>query len=712
MKKHILQSGKFTLRIILIILFGILFSNKTITGQNNQFVYMDNDNFYLGCFDFYPKTVNYEMTFVKDIQDNYHVAPSFQLCYSGWCDSLWIYHCGPDVNAWHEQLKTHFQKIDSLDFNSVRIMGLPIVVDYDGEIRTIEYYEQIDATCYNRVEGLELDNNTEVIMGNLIQELIDIIKDNNISLKLIMVLGQHGIEFQPEPFKEYLEYIANRFKSEPVIFAYDLYNEPRYGKKPNPDSLPKITNRVIIANMVNEWYRAIKQNAPFQYVTLGSVLVDVEVWYPSLLTLDFLSYHIYSLRREVTNWELASALDKYNVILKYINETNEKPWILGETGLPGIDSTEVHPIVGSEAEQDTFAVETFKYSNWYGSKGYSWWRYKDVHWYDEISIEACQNYFGIVYYLNNLQEHKAIGDEFPLLDPYVDCPDCQHPSDSIYYNPYMYNFYEKSGYVFNMDSVPVENALISGHKRVTDYTGNDTIVYYYPGLTFTDENGYYKFYSVEETMDDYYYHWRISYPGTKTKIFWSPQDSILVSYLEEVPADSLPPPIEYMDTILITDCQSVYWDSLCLLNEHYVNIDSGAMLIIKDTVYVKPETKFVVERGGKLELDNGAIIGLCMWQGIEVWGTASAPPYAPGAHGKVVLRNEALIENALVGIKTIKVNDDQGEGQPDYNYTGGHITAYGNSTIRNCQYAVRFYPYEYDHYSGFTNITFETNAEL
>ncbi|MCD4728240.1 MAG: T9SS type A sorting domain-containing protein, partial [Pirellulales bacterium] len=42
----------------------------------------------------------------------------------------------------------------------------------------------------------------------------------------------------------------------------------------------------------------------------------------------------------------------------------------------------------------------------------------------------------------------------------------------------------------------------------------------------------------------------------------------------------------------------------------------------------------------------------------------------------------------------------------------GHITAYGNSTIRNCQYAVRFYPYEYDHYSGFTNITFETNAEL
>ncbi|MCB2220326.1 MAG: T9SS type A sorting domain-containing protein [Bacteroidetes bacterium] len=89
------------------------------------------------------------------------------------------------------------------------------------------------------------------------------------------------------------------------------------------------------------------------------------------------------------------------------------------------------------------------------------------------------------------------------------------------------------------------------------------------------------------------------------------------------------------------------------------------------------------------------------------------PPSNYSAHGQVILKNAAIIENAKYAIRTIKAESDQTEGeQLDYHYSGGQIVMESNSRIRNCEYGVCFYPYEYDHISVIKDAVFETTAEL
>lgn len=705
--KHILTRIYFII-VVSIFLIQLILINKTISGQNDQFVYMDNDNLYMGCTAYYPKTANYLVNIVKNSIGNFHISPDFQYCFK---DSNDCYNCGEDSADWHEQLLIHFLKIDSLGFNSVRIMGMPVVVDNDSIMRTNKYYDQISPTCYEETQGLILNDTSKIIMGNLIQEIVDIIRDNNIPLKLIMVLGQHGIEYRPEMFSDYVGYIANRFKSEPVIFAYDLYNEPNISTK--PEGYEDIKDKIYLAEMVSGWYHSIKENAPAHHVTIGLNIYDVMNWDPSIFNLDFISYHLYQRRKEHLNWELAPVLESYRTFLEYLNGISDKPWLIGETGLPGIDGINVHPIVGSEADQAMFASETFKYSKWYGSKGYSWWGYKEVRWGSNLNAgSAWENFFGIVYFLNNLQEHKPVGDTISLLNPESECIDCENPPDSIYYNPYKYDFYEKSGYVYDSNSNPIENAMIKGSKLVYEYgqNGGDTIEHYFSILTYTDSNGFYNLYATDTTIDDYLYYWDIAYPGMETMGYWDPPDSLIYTYLETIPPDSLPTPISTADTYTITSGQNITWDSMFVMNYHKVSIDSGGTLIVTDTVYTKPETIIVVEPGGKLEIDNGAFIGLCLWHGIQVLGYPSKGQNTVD-QGYVQIINGGSIENSEYGVYAFKRVEGQTDGEWEYSpgHEGGIIHASGAHFINN-KIAVQFFNYPTTSISYFRNCNFVTDT--
>ena len=155
---------------------------------------------------------------------------------------------------------------------------------------------------------------------------------------------------------------------------------------------------------------------------------------------------------------------------------------------------------------------------------------------------------------------------------------------------------------------------------------------------------------------------------------------------------------------------AVIWDFPVSGTWDEVVIEDGATLKVKSQLYLVEDTYINVRRGGKLVVDGGRISGTCgMWGGINVWGTKDSPPDTPGAHGKVELKNGAIIENALIGINTTRV-DVPGEGiDPDY--TGGQIYA-SSSTIRNCQTGVYIQPYPYDSWCTFVNCTFETTGEL
>ncbi len=119
-----------------------------------------------------------------------------------------------------------------------------------------------------------------------------------------------------------------------------------------------------------------------------------------------------------------------------------------------------------------------------------------------------------------------------------------------------------------------------------------------------------------------------------------------------------------------------------------VVVDSGSTLTVKCTLSLVPQARIIVRPGGKLIVDGGTLTSACtgeMWQGIFVEGHSNLHQTAAN-QGKVVLKNGAVIENALCGIRT------GAPGDTSTTSTGGIITA-EDATFRNCNMAVYMRPY-------------------
>ena len=126
-------------------------------------------------------------------------------------------------------------------------------------------------------------------------------------------------------------------------------------------------------------------------------------------------------------------------------------------------------------------------------------------------------------------------------------------------------------------------------------------------------------------------------------------------------------------------------------------IDSLVTLTITGTLHCASSARIIVRPGGKLIVDGGTLTSACtgeMWQGIFVEGHRNLHQTAAN-QGTVVLRNGAVIENALRGIRTGAPGDN-------WNTTGGIITAQ-NCTFHNCAKAVEFLAYTDVSASGFVN---------
>ena len=119
-----------------------------------------------------------------------------------------------------------------------------------------------------------------------------------------------------------------------------------------------------------------------------------------------------------------------------------------------------------------------------------------------------------------------------------------------------------------------------------------------------------------------------------------------------------------------------------------VTVDSNVTLTITDTLHCTPSARIIVRPGGKLIVDGGTLTSACtgeMWQGIFVEGHSNQHQTAAN-QGKVVLRNGAVIENAMCGIRTSTPGDESNTS------TGGIIIA-ENATFHNCARGVDMKPY-------------------
>jgi hypothetical protein len=161
----------------------------------------------------------------------------------------------------------------------------------------------------------------------------------------------------------------------------------------------------------------------------------------------------------------------------------------------------------------------------------------------------------------------------------------------------------------------------------------------------------------------------------------------------------------------ICNNENVLWNKE-LANIGDVRICSGSTLTITNTVSFVSNAKIIVERGAKLVLNGGILT--CnegMWQGIEVWGTASAYQN-PVDQGWVQIINDGTIENAVCGIRAVKMDNSipppGGDDLPNYTYTGGIIQASDAHFINN-QTAVQFYNYSHNSVSYFVNSEFKVD---
>jgi hypothetical protein len=149
-------------------------------------------------------------------------------------------------------------------------------------------------------------------------------------------------------------------------------------------------------------------------------------------------------------------------------------------------------------------------------------------------------------------------------------------------------------------------------------------------------------------------------------------------------------------------------------------VKDGNTLTIQCEVQMVPNAKIIVEPGAELIIDGGIITNEYYynlpWQGIQVWGNKneSQQPLQgqPLKQGKLVLKNDATIENAIIAVDLWKPDD--------YSTTGGIVYA-DNATFSNNTKSVHavhyrnFNPYfpeiEWDNFSNFKNCTFEITED-
>lgn len=169
-------------------------------------------------------------------------------------------------------------------------------------------------------------------------------------------------------------------------------------------------------------------------------------------------------------------------------------------------------------------------------------------------------------------------------------------------------------------------------------------------------------------------------------------------------------PTDIEDDVTWDSNKSIFYD---------VAVKTGVTLTITAEIQFGPEAKLIIEPGGTVVVDTGILTNMkccdnenISWPGVEVWGNQNASQHTPGAQGKLVLMNEAKIENAVVAVELWKPGD--------YNSTGGIIEA-ENSTFLNNACAVHAIYYrnfnpanpntEVDYIGTFTNCTFSVDNE-
>jgi len=331
-------------------------------------------------------------------------------------------------------VKAEFELIKQMGFNTVRLVGITsdlIMTEGDSALSLRAQYGFGTDSLY-RLSG---DQSRRYF--NALNDVVQLAEETGLRLILLVKL----VPGQPEYEAQWLK-MADRFRDDPAVMAYDFFNEPLYF---DIHDRPKRE----VHELVKGWQEKMRTHAPHQLSTIGLVGVpEVFAWDPNVLAVDFISFHPYEYEPEQVRNELY-----------WYGEQVDKPWIIGETSLPADNDSVPY------ADQLAFARNTLAQTVACGGVGYSWWQFKDVKWgkfhADYMGVMNQQGWTEAGPGLPRVEGTiKPVVKAFQEFDPKAKPGKCVMLPN--YYNYSSLHGAKLTGRLVNSDRRPVEGGVILG----------------------------------------------------------------------------------------------------------------------------------------------------------------------------------------------------------------------------------------------------------
>jgi hypothetical protein len=415
-------------------------SDKTITAVFDQYVSIENGKFMYQDEPFYPITMNYGIDICKD-SNGYYIGP---------------YHAFfPDNRACDDKedglfrINKHLKHISSLGFNSIRLVGLAV---RPNETNTALVNRYLDMPDQNPIDFVYDENSIQTIVAPMLSEFLSIADTYN--LKVLLLTGHRGVEHKnlSQNYTNIIGLIAEAFSEHTTLIGYDLYNEPSWNDAGDN------TKQNISAN-VSQWSTILREKAPHHLITMGHTDSGVVFeWDPSLMDLDFHSYHLYPFPSEYTSEGVQTGFKKFLRQLRWVSEVMNEPWIIGETGFSAHPDPEVYFDWGTPQDQKDFAHFSLRSVRDAGGVGYSWWSYSDGN--AAPAENKRLDFMGVIASSDPRTDEwpkphlKPVSFEFNDFDPFAQ-GNYDPINDDFYYNPYNYSKYKISGRVIKPNDITI-----------------------------------------------------------------------------------------------------------------------------------------------------------------------------------------------------------------------------------------------------------------
>jgi hypothetical protein len=645
---------------------------------------MRENKLYFQGEEIYLKTCNYLVSAYLNDKNNLVVCPHYKYFNSEWETNAETAYPNNQTDATN-QIRAHFKVIKDMGFNSVRIMNCQVRTRWDSDILTTRLFIRNYQTELN--PDPERENSAYGIRNYEI--LTDLVGENGkeyylqimqivlsvaaeYDLKVIWVLGGEWdyvdennvthhrslLTSQNTPifnqFKDFVEDVAQEFKSNTALIGYDLFYELKTFNN-NESSI----NYYDLSNSVKEIVKAIKTVDINHFITVGFISINnfytlgVKPFYHT----DIYSFHLYEGEYEYHDIPLGGEINRQ---LKYFS-TLEHPWMIAETGYSTYNED-----VDNHNQRNYIASTGYQNFNC-NSLGYSWWELYDMDYgtnrwgllrrtaagetviLDDTNIKIYGDYKYSVdpSFTNNL--NNSI---FHLIETTNN--GCNFPMDSYYHFFPTVNGQELKtwdGYVSDGNNA-IENAIVKIGVMYDDPgSENPNDLKLYDFFAFTNSAGYF---SMTIPTNDYLATISVTKYGyninTTNNVLNSDNPLHINDNIYTLTHQSLPSKLQPTYSIEVNSGQTTTLDKPTMITGN-IYVYGGGTLKISSIICFDDNSQLKIFPGGKVILEDKAVLTAKheYWLGIVMMNFNNLT-YFPDSY--LSSTGNTIIANAFQGISS------------------------------------------------------------